>query len=614
MTIDPRPRSLIAAAFFSLLPAVLQTGCKDSQSDASQNESFLVPPPPVEQNIGITDRVFTTFVVDDCLKCHDGNSGNTCTDPAQSCTVISARHHAMLDPANPKHKPDLGCMSCHSVKPDTGTAVVVLNCVQCHTKSPHHTSAAAQQRHCAACHGSVVQNYDDGHYIPTYAKSTVTPATNCRIWSDADHSACKAGGCAACHTASTDVTPAIDSNANLHHGTGLGQAPNSDAQCGWCHSPSAELDIRTCETCHGPASLHGIEHQYDVNNGKPGHGHIGSDQDCWGCHGSFAKYDVPPLAGPTVPTARLVQPPAVRAGMNAEIAISGQSFANSFTSADGTTRTFDPVVVLSLVDAAGTEVAKEVLSPSSSTADEVRAVLPTTLREGVWEVRVAKDYQGALQKQSNRLPLVIQPRVLVESAFLSCADGRSTLTVAGQGFGPKPAAGTPMVGAWAGSEACAVASWIDREIVATCGSALAGDLASVIGIHNTDVPSSGFITGEGCGSEMPPAPAEARPTGSIQVQGGGAAAACGPSPSCGAFTAQVRKAVTFDASASSAVAPAAVSSYRWTVRSGSTVIKTSLSPSFSDTFRAAGSFTVTLVVTDSAGNASAASSATITVK
>lgn len=612
MTIDARPRTLIAAAFFSLLAAVLQTGCVDATSESSQRESALVPPPPVDQNIGITDRIFTTFAAGDCLKCHDGNNGNTCTDPAQSCTVISARHHALLDPANPKYKPSFGCTTCHSIQSD-GTAVIPLNCVQCHTKSPHHATVAAQARHCASCHGSVVQNYDDGHYIPTYAKSSVTPDTNCRVWTDTAHTTCKAGGCAACHTASTAVTPAIGANGNLHHATGLGQAPNPNTQCGWCHSPTAELDIRTCETCHGPASLHNIEYQYDVNKGVAGHGHIGADQDCWGCHGSFAKYDVPPLAGPTVPTAQGVQPSAVRSGTTPEIAIAGQSLMNSFTGADGTTRTFNPVVVLSLLDAAGAEVAKEVLTPSSFTADEVRATLPSTLRDGVWEVRVYKDYQGTFQKLSNRLALVVQPRVLVSSATLSCVDGKNTLTVAGQGFGATPAAGTPLVGLTVGGASCAVASWTNTQLVATCGSAAVGDLATVIGIHNTDVPARRFITGAGCSVEPPPA-TPADPAGAIQVRGGGAAAACGPSPSCTAFTAAARRSVTLDASASTAVAPATVSSYRWTLSSGSTVIRTSSSRSFSYTFRSAGSYTATLVVTDSAGVASAATSAAITVQ
>ena len=40
----------------------------------------------------------------------------------------------------------------------------------------------------------------------------VTPATGCRVWTDTTHTVCKAGGCAACHAASTAVTPPVSDN------------------------------------------------------------------------------------------------------------------------------------------------------------------------------------------------------------------------------------------------------------------------------------------------------------------------------------------------------------------------------------------------------------------
>ena len=52
--------------------------------------------------------------------------------------------------------------------------------------------------------------------------------------------------------------------------------------------------IRWCENCHGPESLHNIQVDSDnlanigtilVGGENAGWGHIGNDDDCWGCHG-----------------------------------------------------------------------------------------------------------------------------------------------------------------------------------------------------------------------------------------------------------------------------------------------------------------------------------------
>jgi subtilisin len=457
--------------------------------------SALVPPPPVKQNLGIYDRNFVGFSASDCLRCHDGAGGTTCPDPTTNCQEVSLRHHVMLDPSNPRYKPAYTCTSCHSPDPSTGNMSVTFNCVQCHVTTPHHKSAAAQTRHCAACHGSFVNNFDDGHYIPTYGRSIVTPDPICRVWADAAHTACAAGGCRTCHVASTAVIPAVASSSATHHGTGLGQGSNPPAQCGWCHSIStgsggaatASFDIRTCESCHGPTSLHAIEYQYNTNEGTPGYGHIGANQDCWGCHGYFDMYDLPLSMGPTVPAIDTVQPVSVDSGVAAELVIAGLSLTNTVTMGDGSAKAYPPVVVLSLFDDAGREVASQAIVPTRFTESEIRAAVPATLRNGIWEVRVAKDYQGPLQKLSNKVPLVVKSRVAIDSA---CATA-PTFTVTGKGFGPRPDPGFPGYGLFVDGERCTISSWSDVQIVGTC--TVGRKEAAVIGINNLSTPVTAKI-------------------------------------------------------------------------------------------------------------------------
>jgi hypothetical protein len=62
------------------------------------------------------------------------------------------------------------CLSCHDQN-----FTVERDCLTCHVSSPHHTTANAVGRQCSACHGDLVDDYDDGHYIPTYSATLVTP-------------------------------------------------------------------------------------------------------------------------------------------------------------------------------------------------------------------------------------------------------------------------------------------------------------------------------------------------------------------------------------------------------------------------------------------------------
>jgi hypothetical protein len=123
--------------------------------------------PPVFQNIGMLDTVAGSLEEADCRGCH--------------MSGLPDRHHALYDQLVPGSTvvpyPEFNngdlytCMSCHS-----DTFALERDCLQCHnTGSPHHTTQAAVDRQCTACHGDLVDDFDDGHYIPDYAASLVTP-------------------------------------------------------------------------------------------------------------------------------------------------------------------------------------------------------------------------------------------------------------------------------------------------------------------------------------------------------------------------------------------------------------------------------------------------------
>lgn len=231
---------------------------------------------PTKQDIGLFDAVFNDLTEQECRECH-GES-------------VSDVHHTL---ANDQQ---LACLTCHSITSADGSFQLVFttNCLECHEQQPgnasvHHLTNTAQLGDCVACHDALVQNLDDGHYIPTYAATMVTPKPSGGAGPDGR------GSCKYCHDWGNDDTTGelIFSNMQTHHETGFGQQGD---KCSWCHNPSvgSALAIRACEQCHAPLSIHNI--QTDTNGDgiitpggeAPNFGHIGSNEDCLGCHGGFA--------------------------------------------------------------------------------------------------------------------------------------------------------------------------------------------------------------------------------------------------------------------------------------------------------------------------------------
>jgi hypothetical protein len=173
------------------------------------------------------------------------------------------------------------------------------DCTLCHnTGSPHHQVASADTGDCQLCHGTLVDNMGDGHYIPGYAPSLVTPTGYGGSGQPYNSRGYGAGGCVYCHDDDGVDPPVILNNSSLHHNMNLADI---DSKCTWCHSPGVPPDepITVCEGCHGPDSLHNIQADSpnSANSGSivvggedAGYGHVGrdagpGDSDCWGCHG-----------------------------------------------------------------------------------------------------------------------------------------------------------------------------------------------------------------------------------------------------------------------------------------------------------------------------------------
>ncbi len=429
-----------------------------------------VPPPPVNQNIGIFDRVTDfsgqTQTVNRafCAQCHPGS--------------LVERHHNLILTEN------RACLSCHTLAPGGGgfTFTNFRECTSCHQTSPHHTTAAAQARDCASCHGSLVDNFNDGHVIPTYPISSITPKTG-GVELQPNRFA---GGCKACHRG--NAAQGIFENNMTHHGTGIGipvAAGGAGGDCAWCHAGSSSnmttfLNIRKCQDCHGIKSLHNIQADTpaaaNVGTIVPGaesmgYGHIGNNRDCIGCHiGSVLPYasgmeSAMPATIASVSLSALVQ------GQGATLTIKGDTFVNSV----GTT-VYRPVVEL----VKGDVVTR--LYPTSVNATELTVDVPGTLAAGNYDLRLVKN-----DAVSNKLTLVVAQPITVTSATVA----NNIVTIKGTGFGQ--ATGSVFAGATAGR----VQTWTDTQISVVL-SAQAGAEVSVVsasGATESKVLAAGATTG-----------------------------------------------------------------------------------------------------------------------
>ncbi len=422
-----------------------------------------VPPPVVNQNTGIDDGVFNNLVEEQCRVCHEDPD---IVDPG----TIPDRHHLLVGGTldDPESAPfgvpggEITCYVCHDVDCSTGVCDINVyrDCLFCHQQiagdaSVHHLTATATGGDCVACHGDIVDNMDDGHTIPTYDPSVVTPKPSGGLGpQNPSFTAVTRGACDYCHTTGNlcppdgsgepecpvgepdPLNPGIDlmtgilvyGNSATHHNTGFGL---DLTKCDWCHyvsPPTPALIIRTCEGCHGFDSLHNI--QIDSNGGgiDPGnelayYGHIGNNDDCLGCHGGYETATAPGT-GPITPSISSIDPLVVEAGTNTAVTLTGNAFTNTVG-----TYVWSSNVVLTAADGSTT-----VLIPDSISDTLIIVTIPATMATGNYEVRAVKD-NGTVSAESNAVVISIIPdAVITEVKCIITSDG-PTLIIKGSGFG-----------------------------------------------------------------------------------------------------------------------------------------------------------------------------------
>ncbi|BDV42803.1 cytochrome c [Geotalea uraniireducens] len=419
-----------------------------------------VPPPPVNQYLGLYDTDFGALTRSSCLACHGSDQ------------VLVLRHHALLNNVAPAKTYD--CLTCHTLVPDGSGGYLFADfrtCENCHSTSPHHTTTAAVERHCTVCHGSFVDDYDDGHPIPTYTPSAVTPGITGDAYTDPVTGEQKiTGGCGACHQPdATAIDPAtgtvrpILSNRETHHATHLA--------CATCHPVhGGVLDIRGCESCHGIRSLHNIQQETpapaNVGTVVPGQeeagwGHVGSNSDCNGCHlpAMWAASATP--AGATVPAIGALSSRTVRSDRSTLLTIAGDSLVNSAAET-----TYTPTILL------GSGPTAVTLQPSSVSANRLQVVIPP-LPPGNYDLRVVK-----ADKRSNRARLTVALLPAVKQASLT--RGTDLVTIIGSGFGtPPPGDYASGLGVFANGAAARIVTWSATRIIVTSPGIKAGALVTV---------------------------------------------------------------------------------------------------------------------------------------
>lgn len=437
-----------------------------------------VPPPPVNQILGIPDTSFNNLTEPDCRVCHQNPN---IVNPG----TIPDRHHLLVNkplqvpnsaPFDQSGDTTYQCLSCHQQVWTPATSSYVFNtyrdCLFCHTQianeaSVHHLTAKAKAENCKACHGFI----DDPlvpHYIPTYAPSLVTPWPSNKPNPGPNGE----GECTFCHDAGLNTATGLNvlSNTGTHHSTGLGLGNNTE--CLFCHDFSLPNDqkIRACEKCHGVASLHNIQanspNSANATTIVPGkedayYGHIGNNVDCNGCHGFAGMSAAAPASGPVMPDVSGLSVAKVTAGTTAVITAKGTAFTNVVTGPAGDI-VLTSKVVLTPLD--GTPVE---LVPTVITADSLTVTLPSTLKAGNYDFRVVK-----VDKASNAVHLSVVPAIKNTSIVSS---GKN-ITIKGTGYSDINSdlnalnSGSSLVAVDSRGKkvACTVTGWSDTQITATC--------------------------------------------------------------------------------------------------------------------------------------------------
>jgi len=437
----------------------------------------LIPPPPVNQNMGVYDTLFANFTEGKCRDCH--------------ASGVPERHHMLLPTG------EYGCSNCHPVVTVNGSPHITMlrDCMQCHDATfngmtiprPHHETQDAQDRHCSFCHGNLVDDYDDGHYIPAYNISLVTPDTNYKVINSTTGK--KWGGCEACHEQNLTMEPPIAFNNKTHHRLGSlsGFNPPNNSKCLQCHDLHSGQygsdSVRYCERCHATKSLHNIQWDYVNTSGTSGSGHIGNNWDCSGCHAWYVAGGAAPGTSVIIPIIDSLSTGKVFEGSTTVLTIHGSNFV---TTVDGVTHS--SVVVIK----GGAN--PTTITPDYITSNKMVVTIPV-LGKGAYGIYALK---GASVK-SNKLSITAVPGVTIGSAKKT----GTNVVITGSGFGQYDPVYESMVNVTIQNigkrdvvtvRNVEITSWSDTLIEVTSSDAMVGDTAtvnSIYGISSVKVTETG---------------------------------------------------------------------------------------------------------------------------
>jgi len=464
-----------------------------------------IPPPPVNQNFGMYDTAAINYSEIICRGCHNSTS-NPLTGG------VPTRHHNLVvnSVTNPATNQPFQCTDCHPSIPSLGNAILLdRNCMNCHNRTafwgnsvgarvggftgPHHNTTQAQVRDCKFCHGASVDNYNDGHYIPSNPPDNMTPSATYKIFNRTSGRVWE--GCFACHAENASASPPIFftqmipnpvdgkySSApvptganNVHHleiiavNNPPGVYPGDE--CTWCHPDMYDvIAIRGCESCHSVRSIHNIQYDFANTSTKLGYGHIGSNNssdsanhswDCKGCH-AYNEGDVSPFAGSIIPDIRSVTPTVFEFNTPTVLTLTGTNFvqtgSTTFVNIDDTTNLIPDTIINGQI------------------------TVTVNLAEGNHYIKVVKtDSVENLPKPSNIRPMTVISKVTIKSARLQ---GNGVINIKGSGFGTMPATNEYVTIENAGNVyySDSIISWTDTHIKVnkTTLPAIQGDIVTVI--------------------------------------------------------------------------------------------------------------------------------------
>jgi hypothetical protein len=479
-----------------------------------------IPAPPVNQQQGIPDHFFSTMTEPVCRACHNQNPPPEIPANPQ---FLPDRHHMKLGLTIPPYSdiqfPDgdndgipeevYTCRNCHELLWDETTQQFNLSelndCMQCHVYSAkgsvHHRSVKTAQLDCKACHGGLVNNHPtegsnpDGHYMPAYEPSLLTPWPSGKIPSDNSLPPSSAGtypgNCDYCHN-TADGTPGggvpeptpigllgIDQNTVTHHNAaaGLMDLPG-DPPCMVCHNffTPREYAIRKCENCHGVDTLHSIAADTNGDGFKflreeSGYSHVGSREDCWGCHGNSVSALNNGMSIDVMPSINTMNTSSIIAGTDTVLLLSGANFTNKALMPSGDS-------VVQLTDNEGNIT---ILEPTYITDYNIEVLIPGAMAPGSYRLVTIK--QG---RESNPLNLTIRSKVTIDSA--SCHD--NVLTISGSGFGSYSNAANSGTAVTMDTETGKVTSWSNAMIsaqVTECATGANTTVSTIFGSASTTV-------------------------------------------------------------------------------------------------------------------------------